>query len=410
MSAPLASLASDSSAMIVAAVFARPKPASFLSLSERGRVGQYWYHEDTQALFDDLDHYKMIKAMCRLSCSVCDKMEDQQDDSSRRRAKFRNIEQLKGHLFHKHRLLMCSLCLEGRKMHFRRDHFLCEDEGCLGKKFIVFQSEAELKIPTSFRYRRSSEQENRRGRARTFLRDPSDSELSLAIQASLETASAAPSSSRATTDHAEVTDVESLIPPLDSIGTTDSEPPSRYLQALSQRSRSGALVESSFPPLPVASSSNQNPHPDVVPRKLWLHISAAKATGRATAEIGPASSSYLTSAQARPASNSSFAGSLVSSRTSGSTGRISHSSSAPNLSEREFLESSSTDFPPVSAAQTHKSPAADQALKKVDDVHTANKSLVEKMRVALGFDEDNSLLLKTYLVNTAKGLWMPRHI
>ncbi|KAL0436031.1 UNVERIFIED_CONTAM: E3 ubiquitin-protein ligase hel2 [Sesamum radiatum] len=491
---------------------------------KEGRVGQYWYHEDTQALFDDLDHYKMIKAMCRLSCSVCDKMEDQPDDGSRRRAKFRNIEQLKGHLFHKHRLLMCSLCLEGRKvficeqklytrsqltqhintgdsevdgseserggftghpmcefcrtpfygdnelythmstehytchicqrqhpgqyeyyknyddleMHFRRDHFLCEDEGCLGKKFIVFQSEAELKIPTSFRYRRSSEQENRRGRARTFLRDPSDSELSLAIQASLETASAAPSSSRATTDHAEVTDVESLIPPLESIGTADSEPPSRYLQALSQRSRSGALGESSFPPLPVASSSNQNSHPDVVPKKTmashlrrqgnkkvnasssapawpaasrtaaqpvinphgWPSINAASGSAsssgqsRAAAEIGPASSSYLTSAQARPASNSSFAGSLFSSRTSGSTGRISHSSSAPNLSECEFLESSSTDFPPVSAAQTHKSPAADQAFKKVDDVHTANKSLVEKMRAALGFDEDKFTAFK----------------
>ncbi|KAL0459820.1 UNVERIFIED_CONTAM: hypothetical protein Slati_0609200 [Sesamum latifolium] len=115
---------------------------------------------------------------------------------------------------------------------------------------------------------------------------------------------------------------------------------------------------------------------------------------RAAAEIGPASSSYLTSAQARPASNSSFAGSLVSSRTSGSTGRISHSSSAPNLSEREFLESSSTDFPPVSAAQTHKSPAADQAFKKVDDVHTANKSLVRKMRAALGFDEDKFTAFK----------------
>ncbi|KAL0459819.1 UNVERIFIED_CONTAM: hypothetical protein Slati_0609100 [Sesamum latifolium] len=304
-------------------------------------------HEDTQALFDDLDHYKMIKAMCRLSCSVCDKMEEDQPMMVPGGSKVRNIEQLKGHLFHKHRLLMCSLCLEGRKvficeqklytrsqltqhintgdsevdgseserggftghpmqhpgqyeyyriyddleMHFRRDHFLCEDEGCLGKKFL--QSEAELKrhntlehggrmsrskrsaalqacfptIPTSFRYRRSSEQENRRGRARTFQRDPSDNELSLAIQASLETASAAPSSSRATTDHAEVTDVESLIPPLESIGTADSEPPSRYLQALSQRSRSGALGESSFPPLPVASSSNQNSHPDVVPKK-----------------------------------------------------------------------------------------------------------------------------------------------
>ena len=81
-----------------------------------GRVGSYWYHEDTQAFFDDSDHYKMIKAMCRLSCSVCDKMEEHPNDGPKRRARFRNIEQLKGHLFHQHRLLMCSLCLEGRKV------------------------------------------------------------------------------------------------------------------------------------------------------------------------------------------------------------------------------------------------------------------------------------------------------
>lgn len=81
-----------------------------------GQVGSYWYHEDTQAFFDDLDHYKMVKAMCRLSCSVCDKMDEQSNDGSKKRAKFRNIEQLKGHLYHRHRLLMCSLCLEGRKV------------------------------------------------------------------------------------------------------------------------------------------------------------------------------------------------------------------------------------------------------------------------------------------------------
>lgn len=32
------------------------------------------------------------------------------------------------------------------QIHFRRDHFLCEDGSCLAKKFIVFQSEAELKV------------------------------------------------------------------------------------------------------------------------------------------------------------------------------------------------------------------------------------------------------------------------
>lgn len=89
----------------------------FPSEPREGRAGSYWYHEDTQAFFDDVDHYKMIKAMCRLSCSVCDKIgEDQPNDGPKRRGKFRNIEQLKGHLFHRHKLFMCSLCLEGRKV------------------------------------------------------------------------------------------------------------------------------------------------------------------------------------------------------------------------------------------------------------------------------------------------------
>lgn len=35
-----------------------------------------------------------------------------------------------------------------QQVHFRRDHFLCEDETCLAKKFIVFQIEAELKVNT----------------------------------------------------------------------------------------------------------------------------------------------------------------------------------------------------------------------------------------------------------------------
>ncbi|KAF2325012.1 hypothetical protein GH714_022218 [Hevea brasiliensis] len=87
-----------------------------------GRVGSYWYHEDSQAFFDDVDHYKMIKAMCRLSCSECDKMDKESNDGTKRRGKFRSIDQLKGHLFHRHRLLMCSLCLEGRKSKLRYQH------------------------------------------------------------------------------------------------------------------------------------------------------------------------------------------------------------------------------------------------------------------------------------------------
>ncbi|KAL9239783.1 hypothetical protein vseg_014072 [Gypsophila vaccaria] len=83
---------------------------------KEGKLGAYWYHEHTQAFFDDPDHYHMIKATCRLSCSVCD--HDQLD----RPPRFRNIGQLKSHLAHHHKLFMCDLCLEGRKV------FICEQK------------------------------------------------------------------------------------------------------------------------------------------------------------------------------------------------------------------------------------------------------------------------------------------
>lgn len=189
-----------------------------------GKAGEYWYHEGTKAYFDDFDHYKMIKAMSKLSCNVCNK----KNGGSR---EFNSVEQLKAHLFHRHSLFMCSLCLEGRKIfiseqklynreqltqhvrtgesmvdgneserggftghpmcefcenpfygdnelylhmstdhftchicqrqhpgqyeyfnnydyleiHFRQEHYLCEDEACLARKFIVFATEFELK-------------------------------------------------------------------------------------------------------------------------------------------------------------------------------------------------------------------------------------------------------------------------
>ncbi|GMY23726.1 E3 ubiquitin-protein ligase HEL2, partial [Fagus crenata] len=213
---------------------------------KEGKVGSYWYHEDTQAFFDDVDHYKMIKAMCNLFCSVCDKMEGQPHDGSKRLAKFRNIEQLKGHYFHQHKLVMCSLCLEGRKVficeqklysraqlkqhistgdsevdgseserggfmghpicEFCRspfygenelstsvEHFLCEDEACLAKKFTVFQSEGDLKRHNALEHEDEyhvPSQDCRRGRGRTFQHDSSEDQLSMAIEASLETSNA----------------------------------------------------------------------------------------------------------------------------------------------------------------------------------------------------------------------------
>uniref|UniRef100_A0A7C9A509 RING-type domain-containing protein n=1 Tax=Opuntia streptacantha TaxID=393608 RepID=A0A7C9A509_OPUST len=81
-----------------------------------GKVGSYWFHEATQAYFDDFDEYKIIKAMCRLSCSVCDKLEVEGRKNTKRRGKFKNVEQLKEHLSHQHELFFCSLCLENKKV------------------------------------------------------------------------------------------------------------------------------------------------------------------------------------------------------------------------------------------------------------------------------------------------------
>ncbi|MCD7450173.1 hypothetical protein HAX54_003954 [Datura stramonium] len=555
---------------------------------KEGRSGSYWYHEDTQAWFDDIDHYKMIREMCRLSCSVCDKMEGPAGDAMRKRARFRNIEQLKGHLFHQHKLLMCSLCLEGRKIficeqklytraqlnqhintgdsevdgteserggftghplcefcrtpfygdnelyshmstehytchmcqrqhpgqyeyyknyddleiHFRRDHFLCEDESCLAKKFVVFQSESELKrhntlehggrmsrsqrnaalqIPTSFRYRRSNEQDNRRGRGRSFRRDNAESELSMAIQASLETANAdgrmhdTSSNRRVVSDQTATNGDDLLIPPFESL-TTDSEPASRYLQAVSQISRNSQLEESSFPPLAVPSANSQpRPQSDALPKntmashlrrkqsksknppssspawpattghtppiighqRAWPVISSASGSssnsrqGKAAADKpsapvitrqhawpavnsafgsvsgssqikpsiaadGPPSSSYLNSVAARSSlAHESSSSSAGSSRSWAQSNRISHSLSAPNLIQSGSFDSSTPDFPPVSAVQTRKLPASgQQAATNVEDVQTANKSLVERMRIALEFDQDKFAAFK----------------
>ncbi|XP_060217482.1 E3 ubiquitin-protein ligase HEL2 [Lycium barbarum] len=583
---------------------------------KEGRIGSYWYHEDTQAFFDDLDHYKMIRAMCRLSCSVCDKMEGSAGDGMKRRARFRNIEQLKGHLFHQHKLLMCSLCLEGRKVficeqklytraqlnqhihtgdsevdgteserggfmghplcefcrtpfygdnelyshmstehytchicqrqhpgqyeyyknyddleiHFRSNHFLCEDESCLAKKFVVFQSEPELKrhntlehggrmsrsqrsaalqIPTSFRYRRSNEQDNRRGRARSFRRDNPESELSMAIQASLETANAdrrlhdTSSNRRVASDQTVTNDDDLLIPPFESL-TTDSEPASRYLQAVSQISRNSQLQESSFPPLAVPPSNSQpRPQSDalpqntmashlrrkqnkntkklpssspawpattghttpvtghqpawpattghtppaighqpawpvistasgsssssrhskaakdkpsapvITPQDAWPAVNSAPGSASSSSQIKPAtaadrppSSSYLNSVAARSSLvHESSSSSVGSSRSWAHSNRMSHSLSAPNLVQSGSFDSSTPDFPPVSAVQTRKLPASGQQTStNVEDVQTANKSLVERMRIALEFDQDKFTAFKDISAEYRQGV------
>lgn len=320
----------------------------------------------------------------------------------------------------------------------------------------------------------------------------------MAIQASLETANLdgrvpdVSSSAQTTASHQEVIGVDPLIPPFESGLTANSEPTSRYLQALSLSSRNAPLQEASFPPLPMANGNNQPksyvgamannkmegqfrvrvmnkkgpalaparptvsnaPAPlTVSPQHTWPTLSGASgpASGsgqsKLATESGPSLSSYSSSVNARsafvhepsssgsysqpstsenawPALSSSFGSASISgpskpetengsalsaysasvkgkaamhessgssfyssSRNRGSTKKISHSASAPNLAGGGSFDSSAVDFPPVSAAQPRKIPAG-SSVSSVEDVHTANKSLVERMRTALNFDDD----------------------
>nr|XP_011462081.1 PREDICTED: LOW QUALITY PROTEIN: E3 ubiquitin-protein ligase hel2-like [Fragaria vesca subsp. vesca] len=343
----------------------------FPSKPREGPRGSYWYHEDTGAFFDDEDHYKMIQAVCNLSCSACDKMEEKSN------IRFQNIQQLKGHLFHQHRLFMCPLCLEGRKMfvceqklstrvqlrrhtssgdsvvdgneserggfkghpmcefcktgfygenelfshmstehykchlcrnvgeqyeyyrnyndletHFNRGHFLCEEESCLEKKFVVFRSEAELKkhstmehggrmsrsqrnaalqLQTSFRYGPRNVQDSRRGRrGLTFRGDNSNDQAS-----SVETPNADddrtlhdPSSSTRQAGSSELlgdrSDIDPLIKPFESLSrpSSDTEASSKYLQVALGKDSGKAktqLDSSLFPPLEPGSRSSSQP-------------------------------------------------------------------------------------------------------------------------------------------------------
>ena len=310
-----------------------------------------------------------------------------------------------------------------------------------------------FQIPTSFRYRRSTEHDHRRGRGRTSNRDSAVDQLTLAIQASIETAIAnetyhdppplSSSGTQAVSDHH---DSDPIVQPFESVAVTDSEPSLRYRQALGNNPMNARLAESSFPPLATAPSSSLpklKHDSEGLPKKTMaahlrgqgkvnvLHSGLAGKvnvlhSGQAwpapnrgpvppsssssqskAANIGPASSSsldqvnplsgpapnsYASLAQARPTTVHGFASS--GSSNSGSISRMSHSASAPNLVDGRPFDPSVSDFPPVAATQKQKLPTVAQPVLNAEAVHTANKSLVEQIRAALEFDEDKYTAFK----------------
>ncbi|VAH03832.1 unnamed protein product [Triticum turgidum subsp. durum] len=407
--------------------------------ANEGNVGEYWYHEDTKAYFDDADHYKMIRAMCRLSCSVCDKAEDQVficeqklytraqlaqhtktgdsevDGSEIERSGFAGHpmcefckyplygdNELYTHMSREH--YSCHICqrqhpgqydyfrnYDDLEMHFRKDHFLCEDDACLAKKFVVFQSDAEIKrhnamehggrmsraqrnaalqIPTSFIYQRNEQDQRRgRGRGRNAHHDRPDRDFSLPVR-----------DGSATADHGLGSRVDSVAGPFQSLSVSSSSGRTETGRSLGN----GRLLEQlSFPPL--QDQDIPDARMDAVPygtsfppvsEQQSRYALALNQSSRGSARLGDESlfpplpgSSNKGSASTQQGLQSLAKNTLASRLQQRSKGTVKASSTAYGNKKQ---------LPPQSS----------QPLPVVEDVRQANKSLVERMRVALGMDED----------------------
>ncbi|KAF7067168.1 hypothetical protein CFC21_073087 [Triticum aestivum] len=450
--------------------------------ASEGKAGEHWYHEDSRAYFDDADHYKMIRAMCRLSCSVCERIEeDQAGQAAQAQAKgrdstFKTIGLLRGHLADKHGLRMCNLCLGGRKvficqqklytqeqmtrhtqtgdtevdgsdeverggfaghpiceyckrafygdnelyehmtrqhytchicqrrhpgsydyfrnyddleMHFRKDHFLCEDEACLAKKFVVFQSDAEinrhnamehggrmtraqrnaaLQIPTSFMYQRNEHDQRRgRGRGRNDHHDRPDRDFSLPVDGSATADHGLGSRLDSAGGSAMFAD-ESLFPPLPGSSNKCPASTQQGLQGLPKTTLASRLQQSRKGTVKVLYSGRPQTaqNPEMVP-----HVSTSTHTcptperernGSATAEHGLGS---RVDSVAGPLQSSSV--SSASSRRSLGNGRVLKQLSFPHLQGWDIPDarmdavSDETSCAPLSEQQSSNTLALNQS-------------------------------------------------
>ncbi|GLJ40706.1 hypothetical protein SUGI_0841000 [Cryptomeria japonica] len=341
---------------------------------EEDKNRQYWFHEDSQAYFDDEEQYNRIKAMCGLCCSICDSISQEAGKGFPKGVlNFQHIDQLKKHLFHMHSRSFCELCLEGRKVficeqklyaqkqlhhhfsrgdsevdgderdrggytghpmcnfckkrfygenelfqhmstehytchlcqrmnpghyeyfqnyndlevHFRQQHFLCENAECLAKKFVVFMSElgfkkhntlqhggkmsrsqrsAALQIPVSFRYRHEvydieSHQSGRRQRHNAHDHETAALEASIELPI-FDNAIHKSSMMRETSQNLAKSEVINRLS--SSSGTVSSSSnitgtniPSRCFKTVSPCGLPIPLDDSSFPPLPMVTMSTQ---------------------------------------------------------------------------------------------------------------------------------------------------------
>ncbi|CAF2093261.1 unnamed protein product, partial [Brassica napus] len=405
--------------------------STFPTEPKEGRVGSFWYHEETKVFFDDFNQYTKIKSMCRLSCTSC---------VSNHRMRFKSVEHLKNHLNHQHKLHMCSLCLVGRKVficeqklftkeqlnqhissgdsevdgseserggftghpmcefckrpfyggnelythmsrehytchicqrlrpgqyeyygnyddleaHFRSDHFLCEDESCLAKKFIVFQTEPELKRHNTV---------DHGGRM-------SRSQQSASLQASGFQVQSRRGRRRSSQAPYDINDGYPLLQPMRSSGGS-------------------RLAESSFLPLSVQANRGVQTrfvqNSEINNLRHEANRSAAARSSQAWPALirGPTQASVPSSIQSSSASAQSQSRTLASAQASVG-GCSSGSSLNPCNAKRNHHTSSTAKTSDTRSLEQPSHPGSPPA----SAVKSDNKSLVDKIRSSLGHDEE----------------------
>ncbi|KAJ6762507.1 ZINC FINGER PROTEIN 598 [Salix purpurea] len=243
---------------------------------------------------------------------------------------------------------------------------------------------ALLQIPVSFQFRQINEHD-RRGGGHGRRSNSSGYEMNMAIEESLETANAErsfdiSSNVQTVSTRREEHEIDMIVTPFGSLATTDSELPSRYHHVLGRNTSRAPMEETSFPPLPKASKSSQRRSRNGLGgssgNTMAAHLSRSPQAGSSRAKGLPVSSNFASS-----------------SRTSNSNSKASQSSAAPNPADRTSHKSH-LSVPSLSATQGDNMSTCASPVLKVEDVQSANKALVEKIRAALEFDKDKFTAFK----------------
>ncbi|KAK8965823.1 hypothetical protein KSP40_PGU012449 [Platanthera guangdongensis] len=429
-------------------------PQVFISEQKLYTISQLKQHESTGALEVDGSESERDGFTGHPMCKFC-------------KSPFYGDTELYSHMSTEH--FTCHICqrkhpghyeyyrnYDDLEIHFREEHFLCESEACLTKKFVVFQSDTEMKrhtviehgghmsrakrnaalqIPISFKYRQN-EQEHRRGRSydHHHPEQSSNNRLTMAIQSSLETAFAesrffeSSHGGRPSAEHGEavqsdeVTSFRELLP-ISSISEPSS---SRSIAAKRHCVQNGLILQDkSFPPLSnFAPPEHSSRNPQAFSQKtsaslgeLFPPLSGTKgrskpkkksfsqclAANTITSRANPRAKGtvkILNSALTRPFAKNYDSGSSTS------------ASSHIRLTQNPPKETpSSSPFVKLSSASDHAAPASTSSLQitqtrencsdttaslpHAEDFRGANKSLVENIRMSLGMDEDRYLAFKS---------------